>query len=129
MADFSINTDTSNNPQDWFGQPYAFTSSLFQDIITIDVKNAMAATGVTADDLSEPQGDVRAVYLALAEALWQAYDAKDDDPSTSSSRLKMLRSHVVDETNNIRHTTYTIHVQEDGAATSQSFVSTGVRAE
>ena len=95
----------------------------------------MNNAGVTAADLSETQGDVRSVYLALAEALWQAYDAKDDNPDTTSGRLKMTRSQVVDYNADIRYSTYTIHVQESGTTIGGSeysapiFLTAGVAPE
>lgn len=133
MADFSNAANTGNNPDQWFTSSYAFSPTT--DLISIDLTTAMAATGVTDSDLSETQGDVRSVYLALAEALYQAYDAKDNNAATTSGRLKMTRSRVVDDTNNIRYSTYTIHVQEGGNASggstysAPSFTSSGVRAE
>lgn len=95
----------------------------------------MSSTGVSGTDLAETTGDVRSVYLALAEVLYRAYDAKDNNAGTTSGRLKMTRSRVVDAPNNIRYSTYTIHVREDGTASGgssyspPSFTSTGVRAE
>lgn len=133
MADFSNTANTGNNPDQWFTSSYAFSPT--SDLISIDLTTAKAATGVTDADLSETQGDVRSVYLALAEALYQAYDAKDNNAATTSGRLKMTRSRVVDDTNNIRYSTYTIHVQEGGIAaggtaySAPSFTSSGVRAE
>ena len=133
MADFSNTANTGNNPDQWFTSSYAFNPTT--DLISIDLTSAMSATGVTDADLSETQGDVRSVYLALAEALYQAYDAKDNNADTTSGRLKMTRSRVVHDTNNIRYSTYIIHVQEGGTASggstysAPSFTSSGVRAE
>ena len=133
MADFSNTPNTGNNPDEWFTSSYQYNSVL--DALTLDVTAALASTGVADADLAETTGDVRSVYLALAEALYQAYDAKDNTPATNSGRLKMTRSQVVDDTNNIRYSTYTIHVQEEGTASggtsysAPSFTSTGVRAE
>ena len=133
MANFSNTSNTGNNPDEWFTSSYQFTPTT--DVISLDLTAAMSVTGVTDNDLSETQGDVRSVYLALAEALWQAYDAKDDNPDTTSGRLKMTRSQVVDSNADIRYSTYTIHVQEGGTASggtsysAPSFTSAGVRAE
>lgn len=133
MADFSNAANTGNNPDEWFTPSYKYKPET--DTLTLAVTAALASTGVTDADLYETYGDVRSVYLALAETLWQAYDAKDNNPDTTSGRLKMTRSRVVDSNANIRYSTYTIHVQEDGTAsggtsyTAPSFSSTGVRAE
>jgi hypothetical protein len=133
MADFTISSDTLNNPENWFTSSYVYDDS--SKLITIDLTTALTSlsagtnNGVTEPDLNETTGDVRSVYLALAEALFKAYDAKDDASATTSNRLKMTRSQAVDSTNNIRYTTYTIHVQEDGTGTAESFSSSGVRAE
>ena len=133
MADFSNTANTGNNPDEWFTSSYAYNDTT--DVVSIDLTSALSSTGVTDADLAETSGDVRSVYLAIAEALFLAYDAKDDASATTSNRLKMTRSQAVDGTNNIRYTTYTIHVQEDGTAsggtsfTAPSFSSTGVRAE
>ena len=133
MANFSNISNTGNNPDEWFTSSYQFTPTT--DVISLDLTSAMSVTGVTDADLSETQGDVRSVYLALAEALWQAYDAKDDNPDTTSGRLKMTRSQVVDSNANIRYSTYTIHVQESGSASGGSsysapnFFTTGVAPE
>lgn len=133
MADFSNTANTGNNPDEWFTSSYVYSPG--SDVISIDLSTAMGATGVTDADLAETSGDVRSVYLALAEALWQAYDTKASNPDTTSGRLKMTRSRVVDSNANIRYSTYTIHVQENGNASggtsysAPSFSSTGVRAE
>jgi len=135
MSDFT-NTGTANNPEDWFTSTYNFSNNL----ITLSLADAKTATGVTNDDLHETTGDARSVYLAVAEALFDAYDAKDDSADTTSGRLKMTKSQAVQNvagttTEDIRYTTYTIHVQEHGEAsggtsfTAPSFTSTGVRAE
>jgi len=125
MADFSL-SGTSNNPSDWLN-PYSYNST--SDGVTIDLTSVLSDVGVTDADLDASTGDVRSVYLAIAEALYKAYDAKDDAAATTSNRLKVTRSRVVDDTNNIRYSTYTIHIQEDGTASNASFVSTGVRGE
>tara|TARA_R110002153_G_C12920303_1_gene454657 strand:+ start:73 stop:480 length:408 start_codon:yes stop_codon:yes gene_type:complete len=135
MADFT-NTGTANNPQDWFTSAYNFSNNL----ITLSLAQAQTDTGVSNTDLHETTGDARSVYLAVAEALFDAYDAKDDSADTTSGRLKMTKSQAVQNvagttTADIRYTTYTIHVQEHGEAsggtsfTAPSFTSTGVRAE
>lgn len=125
MADFSISI-TANNPSDWLA-PYSY--NVTSDGVTIDLTSILSDVGVADADLQPNTGDVRSVYLALAEALYKAYDAKDDAAATTSNRLKVTRSRVVDDTNNIRYSTYTIHVQEDGTASNASFASTGVRGE
>lgn len=133
MANFTNTANTENNPDQWFTSSYGYNATA--DAITIDLTTALASTGVTDADLSETTGDVRSVYLALAEALYLAYDAKDNAAVTTSNRLKMTRSRVVDSSNNIRYSTYTIHVQEDGVSaggtsySAPSFFSFGVRAE
>ena len=132
MADFSL-TDTANNPENWLTSDYNYDDT--NKLITIDLTDALSSlstganNGVVDADLHETTGDVRSVYLAVAEALFKAYDAKDNASATTSNRLKMTRSQAVDSTNNIRYTTYTIHVQEDGTGTAESFSSSGVRAE
>lgn len=125
MANFSLGA-TVNNPIDWLSL-YNYNST--SDGVTIDLTSILSAVGVTDADLIPATGDVRSVYLALAEALYQAYDAKDNAAETTSNRLKVTRSRVQDKTNNIRYSTYTIHIQEDGVATDESFTSTGVRSE
>ena len=125
MADFSIGT-TVNNPSDWLS-PYGY--NVTSDGVTIDLTSILFSVGLGDADLQPNTGDVRAVYLALAEALYTAYDAKDNNPDTTSNRLKVTRSRVVDDVNNIRYSTYTIHVQEDGVASVPFFVSGGVRGE
>jgi len=125
MADFSLGI-TNNNPSDWLS-PYSY--NVTSDGVTIDLTSILTDVGVTDADLQPNTGDVRSVYLALAEALYKAYDAKDDAAATTSNRLKVTRSRVVDNTNNIRYSTYTIHIQEDGTASNASFASTGVRGE
>ena len=125
MADFSIGA-TANNPSDWLA-PYSYNAT--SDGVTIDLTSILSDVDVADADLQPNTGDVRSVYLALAEALYKAYDAKDDAAATTSNRLKVTRSRVVDDTNNIRYSTYTIHIQEDGTASNASFASTGVRGE
>ena len=133
MADFSKTANTGNNPDEWFSSSYAYIPST--GMISLNTRHVMSSTGVSGTDLAETTGDVRSVYLALAEVLYRAYDAKDNNAGTTSGRLKMTRSRVVDAPNNIRYSTYTIHVQEDGTASGgssyspPSFTSTGVRAE
>ena len=132
MADFSIETDTANNPSNWFtgaGSIPSYNYNTGTDELTFDLTPLLASIGVSDNDLKNTLGDVRSVYLAIAETLFAAYDAADDAAATTSNRLKMTRSRAVDSTNNIRYTTYTIHVQEDGTGTAESFTSTGVRAE
>ena len=132
MADFSIETDTANNPQNWFTGANSIPSYNYNtttDELTFDLTQILSSIGVIDNDLKNTLGDVRSVYLAIAETLFAAYDAADDTAATTSNRLKMTRSRAVDSTNNIRYTTYTIHVQEDGTGTAESFTSTGVRAE
>ena len=138
MADFTTGSDTLNNPQNWF--PSVYTYDNINDITTLDLTGALAGLGpsgtvVTDADLHALTGDARAVYLVLADFLYSAYRSKSYSADTSSNRLKMTKSSAVDETNSIRYTTYTIHVQEDGqtvggtARTAPSFISSGVRAE
>ena len=136
MADFTTGSNTLNNPVDWFPLGYTFNSTT--DVTTLDLTGAMAAlgfTGVTDADLHTTTGDVRAVYLALAEFLYLSYNAQSASEATTSNRLKMTRSRTVDSTNNIRYSTYTIHIQEDGTASggtsfqAPNFASSGVRAE
>ena len=119
-------TSDLNNPEDWF---FGYTYTTGSDVVGIDLTTALANTGVTASDLNATSGDVRAVYLALAEALFLAYDAKDGGASTTSSKLNMTRSRVIDHANNNRYSTYIISVQEEGTSIDESFVSTGVDAE
>tara|TARA_B110000285_G_C15054476_1_gene578792 strand:- start:609 stop:1001 length:393 start_codon:yes stop_codon:yes gene_type:complete len=128
MANFDLGNTaaTVNNPIDWLS-PYGYNATA--DGVTIDLTSVLSDVGVADADLQPTTGDVRSVYLALAEALYKAYDAKDDAAATTSNRLKVTRSRVVDDTNNIRYSTYTIHIQEDGVATDASFASTGVREE
>ena len=130
-ADFTINTDTPNNPENWFtgsnGVPsYSYTEGT--DVLAFDLTNLLSSIGVVDNDLLATTGDVRSVYLALAEALYQAYDGKDGSDDTTSGRLKMTRSRAVDGTNGIRYSTYTIHVQEDVSETV-TINTTGVKAE
>jgi hypothetical protein len=132
MADFTISSDTLNNPVNWFTgsnnvPSYSYTEGT--DVLMFGISPLLSTIGVGDNDLHATTGDVRSVYLAVAEALFLAYDAKDDASATTSNRLKMTRSQAVDSTNNIRYTTYTIHVQEDGTGTAESFSSSGVRAE
>ena len=134
MADFSTGSDTDNNPADWF-IGYAFGSNK----ISIPVATALSDTGLSTTDVNATQGDVRAVYLALAEALYKAYDETYNTEATTSNRLKMTKSQAVQDVagtgTDIRYTTYTIHIQEHGTASggtsfaAPSFTSTGVRAE
>ena len=136
MADFTNTADTGNNPDEWLtGYSYNTTT----DVVSINLNTALIATGVTDTDLVSFGGDVRSVYLALAEALFIAYDAKDDSAATTSGRLKMTKSQAIQNLNpqinnsdgtyeDIRYTTYTIHVQESGESGSY-FNSSGVRAE
>ena len=134
-ADFSTGSDTDNNPADWF-TGYVFSSNK----ISIPVATALSDTGLSTTDVNATQGDVRAVYLALAEALYDAYDAAEGTAATTSNRLKMTKSQAVQDvagttTGDIRYTTYTIHIQEEGQASggtsfaAPSFNSSGVRAE
>ncbi len=133
MADFSTQTDTANNPIDWFDGSnnralYSYNGN--NDQMSLDfTADFLTSKGIVDNDLYATNGDVRSVYLAIAEALFDSYNAKDDAAATTSNRLKMTRSQAVDSTNNIRYTTYTIHIQEDGTGTAESFSSTGVRAE
>ncbi len=132
MADFTTGSDTVNNPENWFTgsnnvPSYSYTAGT--DVLTFDLSPLLSSIGVGDNDLLATTGDVRSVYLTVAEALFAAYDATDDASATTSNRLKMTRSRAVDSTNNIRYSTYTIHIQEDGTGTAESFSSTGVRAE
>jgi hypothetical protein len=131
------NTGDSNDPTDWFTSDYGFSANNLTLPIDVSVtvggtsQNAKANTGITDADLLETTGDVRAVYLALAETLFLAYQAKQDTSTTThgSNRLKMSRSQTIDTTNNKRHTVYTIAIQEDGTPTAESFASSGVASE
>ncbi len=132
MADFTTGSDTVNNSENWFTGSnnvpiYSYTAGT--DVLTFDLSPLLSSIGVGDNDLLATTGDVRSVYLTVAEALFAAYDATDDASATTSNRLKMTRSRAVDSTNNIRYSTYTIHIQEDGTGTAESFSSTGVRAE
>ena len=132
MADFTTETNTANNPVDWFTGANNIPSYNYNtgtDELTFDLTPILASIGVGDNDLKNTLGDARSVYLAIAETLFAAYDATDGTAATTSNRLKMTRSQAVDSTNNIRYTTYTIHVQEDGTGTAVSFFSSGVRAE
>ena len=138
MADFSL-TNTSNNPSDWFIENYSYDNTGTTDTITIDLTSALTSTGVVDADLHATTGDVRSVYLAVAEALFKAYDGKDASAATTSGRLKMTKSQSFqniapsdpdfNQSEDIRYTTYTIHVQEEGTMGNPYFISTGVRAE
>jgi hypothetical protein len=120
-------TPSSNNPLDWLSG-YYFNSGT--KVVSLNLLSAYGSgTGITDADLNATGGDVRGVYLAYAETLYQAYAAKSTAEATNSSRLKVTRSRTIDDTSNIRYSTYMIHIQEDGVATDESFASTGVRAE
>tara|TARA_R110002050_G_scaffold223855_1_gene359799 strand:+ start:170 stop:583 length:414 start_codon:yes stop_codon:yes gene_type:complete len=137
MADFTNTANTGNNPDEWLtGYSYEKTT----DVVSINLGSALGATGVTDTDLDADGGDVRSVYLALAEALFVAYNAKDDSAATTSGRLKMTKSQVVQNIapiapdynstkEDIRYTTYTIHIQEKGEQQDSYFTPAGVRAE
>ena len=136
MADFSNTANTGNNPDEWFSN-YAYNETT--NVVSIDLSATFAGTGVTDADLKADEGDARSVYLAVAEALFKAYDDMDGASSTSSNRLKMTKSQVVQDLppldsldsttyEHIRYTTYTIHVQEK-VETIRATTSTGVRAE
>lgn len=136
MADFSNTANTGNNPDEWFTN-YAYTAGT--DLVSFSLNGALPQTGVLDDDLDADSGDVRSVYLAVAEALFQAYDGKDASASTTSTRLRMTKSQAIQNfapiqgnadgvEEDIRYTTYTIHVQEEGE-TSSFFVPKGVKAE
>ena len=136
MADFSNTANTGNNPDEWLTN-YAYNDTT--NVVSIDLSSALSPTGVGDADLKADDGDVRSVYLAVAEALFKAYDAKDDASATTSNRLKMTKSQVVQDLSplntinnttfeDIRYTTYTIHVQEK-AETIRVTTSAGVRAE
>tara|TARA_R110001592_G_scaffold11677_2_gene57253 strand:+ start:4824 stop:5237 length:414 start_codon:yes stop_codon:yes gene_type:complete len=137
MADFTNTANTGNNPDEWLTN-YSYNPTT--DVVSINFGSALGATGVTDTDLDADSGDVRSVYLALAEALFIAYDAKDDSAATTSGRLKMTKSQVVQNLaptgsfgdgvhEDIRYTTYTIHVQEQVEQAGPYFTSAGVRAE
>ncbi len=131
------NTADNNDPTNWFTSDYNFSSNnltlAINNSVTVDgvSQDAKSNTGIVDADLNETLGDVRAVYLALAETLFLAYQAKQDTSTTShgSNRLKMSRSQTIDTTNNKRHTVYTIAIQEDGTPTVESFASSGVATE
>ena len=137
MADFTNTANTGNNPDEWLtGYSYNPTT----DVVSIDLSQALGSTGVTDTDLVSFGGDVRSVYLALAEALFLAYNSKTSSADTTSGRLKMTRSQVVQNVapispdfnstkEDIRYTTYTIHIQEKGEQQDSHFTPAGVRAE
>lgn len=137
MADFTNTANTGNNPDEWLtGYSYNPTT----DVVSIDLSTVLSATGVTDTDLDADGGDVRSVYLALAEALFVAYNAKTSSAATTSGRLKMTKSQAIQNLNpqlpnfdgtfeDIRYTTYTIHVQESGESGNAYFTPSGVRAE
>lgn len=130
------NTSDSNDPSDWFTTDYSYSNNVLglaiNNNVTVDgvSQNAKSNTGIQDADLLESTGDVRAVYLALAETLYLAYQAKQDTSTTThgSNRLKMSRSQAIDTTNNKRHTVYTIAIQEDGTV-GGGFSATGVASE
>ena len=137
MADFTNTANTGNNPDEWLTN-YSYNPTT--DVVSIDLSSAHSITGVTDTDLDADSGDVRSVYLALAEALFLAYNAKDDSAATTSGRLKMTKSQVVQNIapiapdynstkEDIRYTTYTIHIQEKGEQQDSYFTPAGVRAE
>ena len=137
MADFTNTANTGNNPDEWLTN-YTYTAGTY--LVSFSLNDGLTSTGVLDTDLDADGGDVRSVYLALAEALFVAYNAKDGSADTTSGRLKMTKSQAVQNVagttaEDIRYTTYTIHVQEHGEAsggtsfTAPSFTSTGVRAE
>lgn len=136
MADFSNTANTGNNPDEWLTN-YTYNAST--DVVGFDLTTALPQTGVTDTDLDADSGDVRSVYLAVAEALFQAYNAKDNSASTTSTRLRMTKSQAVQNLapidsdwdavgEDIRYTTYTIHVQEKGEA-NEFFIPYGLKAE
>ena len=137
MADFTNTANTGNNPDEWLTN-YSYNRTT--DVVSIGISSAQGSTGVVDDDLEPDDGDVRSVYLALAEALFIAYNSKTSSADTTSGRLKMTRSQAVQNIapispdNNstkedIRYTTYTIHIQEKGEQQDSYFAPAGVRAE
>ena len=136
MADFTNTPNTGNNPDEWLTD-YAYNGTT--DLVSFNLNDGLTSTGLLDADLDADSGDVRSVYLAVAEALFAAYNAKDDSAATTSGRLKMTKSQAIQNLNpqvpnftepseDIRYTTYTIHVQESGE-TGSYFTSAGVRAE
>tara|TARA_B110000858_G_scaffold129662_1_gene147425 strand:+ start:347 stop:757 length:411 start_codon:yes stop_codon:yes gene_type:complete len=136
MADFTQTANTGNNPDEWLTN-YAYNGTT--DLVSFNINDGLTSTGVSDTALDADSGDVRSVYLAVVEALFAAYNAKDDAAATTSGRLRMTKSQAVQNLDpqtpdftlpneDIRYTTYTIHVQESGDGGSY-FNSAGVRAE
>ena len=123
--------ETVNNPTDW-PLSYNYVPSTNSIYMGSAFESVYAAIGVTDADLAGATGDVRASYHALFETMYTAYEERVNSSFPEyflSKSLQIIRNRVVDPTNNIRHTTYTLRIREGGTATVDSFASTGVLAE
>ena len=116
----------SNNPQDWFGSDYTYSSLGGQENISLALDLEEAVGDVTgqsygrkgidgfsnftmANALPNTSGDVRYVYHVLLRYLWDKYNAKDQDTShVMPEGLKMTRNEIRDRDKNRRYVSYTI---------------------
>lgn len=133
-------SSTANNPNDWFGNDYDFSSGngLMNLEINMFYEDAVGGTG-TADGysttgmgylLQESTGDVRYVYFAYMRYLWDKYNAKDENPyHVMPENMKMYRSQVRNRDANERTTTYTITFTESESNPTDTVTSRSIKSE
>lgn len=121
-----------NNPVDWFGSDYDFSSSMgvFQIDMNMFYEDAVGGPSGTLDGqsvsslalhLNETTGDVRYVYFVLMRYLFDKYTAKKNSSTHVMPRaFKMTRSQVRDRENDKRHTTYTITFVENESSVTDT---------
>tara|TARA_Y100000004_G_C8828234_1_gene374982 strand:- start:310 stop:717 length:408 start_codon:yes stop_codon:yes gene_type:complete len=129
---------TANNPIDWFGNDYEYSTPQMGQL-NLDF-NMYAEDAVGSSDgysgmgwhyyLDENQGDVRYVYLGFMRYFWDKYNAKDTDPNhVMPSNMKMYRSQVRNRNLNERTTTYTITFTESENSITDTVSSRSIKSE
>lgn len=132
---------TANNPNDWFGSDFDYSSDsgLMNLEINMVFEDAVGGSGTSSDGyssmgfgylLQEYTGDVRYVYFAYMRYLWDKYNAKDENPShVMPENMKMYRSQVRNRDANERTTTYTITFTESESNPTDTVTSRSIKSE
>ena len=92
-------------PSTWLGAGYSLAAN------AITMNTATAGSDVTLPELTDAEanattGDVRDVFFALAEAMYQAYN--DTASADRPTKMRLYRSNTTNETTGIVTRSYTL---------------------
>ena len=138
----------SNNPQDWFGSDYTYSTNMGGEesmSLALNLEEAIGDVEGTGYDrkgidgftnytmamsLPNVSGDVRYVYHVLLRYLWDKYHNKDQDTShVMPEGLKMTRNAIRDRDKNRRYVTYTVSFIENESSVTDTVGSRTITPE